>query len=303
MIPTFPEFKLIELDDMEEVDRATSGFAPYSDFNFISMWSWNLVDEIAISKLNDNLVVRFTDYVTCKPFLSFIGDKKINDTCEQLLDFAIKNNLSPSMHWVPEVCVKEIDLDKFEVHEDRDHFDYIYNIADLRDYPGNKFSKKRNHVSGFLKKFPNVEARTLSLKDKNVSDSVFKLFEKWQSNKFKEVDHELHDLSAMKRLLRGIEIFDLVVVGIFIEESLVAMFVNQLIDSEYSLAHMMKADLSVDDGLYAFLMKKNAEILSSLNIKFFNYEQDLGLENLRIAKGRFYPQKFLKKYTINYTHK
>lgn len=303
MIPEFPKFKLIELSDNQELGKMTANFPPYSDFNFTSMWSWNLIDEIAVSKLNGNLVARFTDYITTTPFFSFIGDQEVNDTCKHLLDLTIRSGLPPFLRLVPEVCIKEIDIEKFEIHEDRGHFDYIYSIGDLRDYPGKKFSKKRNHVNGFLQKFPGARAEVVSLKDSHVSESVLKLFEKWQSIKAKkEAGYGLHDLAAMKRLLQGVEVFDLITVGIFIEEELVALFISQLIGPEYALAHMMKADTSVDDGLYAFLMKKNAEVLSSFNIKFFNYEQDLGLENLRIAKSRFYPQTFLKKYTISYTH-
>ena len=304
MIPIFPEFKKIELSDKADIEAITNKYPPYSDFNFISMWSWNLVDEVAISQLNTNLIARFTDYITSDPFYSFIGDQKVNETSEQLLKFSIKNGLPHFLRLVPEISIQEINGEKFEVTEDRNNFDYIYSIEELRNYSGTKFSKKRNHVNGFLQKFPQATEKIISLKDKNVAESVLKLFDKWHNLKMqKEISYGLHDLAAMKRLMEGIEIFDLVTVGVFVGEELVALFINQLIDSEYVLAHIMKADTSIDDGVYAFLMKKNAEILSLTNRKLFNYEQDLGLENLRIAKTRFRPQTFLKKYTISYVNK
>ncbi|KKR28199.1 MAG: hypothetical protein UT61_C0055G0004 [Candidatus Woesebacteria bacterium GW2011_GWA1_39_8] len=304
MIPEFPKFKKLELSDKDDVEAITSKYPPYSDFNFISMWSWNLVDEVAISQLNTNLIVRFTDYITNDPFYSFIGDQKVNETSGQLLEFSIKNGLPHFLRLVPEISIQKINKEKFEVTEDRNHFDYIYSIEELRNYSGTKFAKKRNHVNGFLQKFPRATGKIISLKDKNVAESVLKLFDKWHNLKMqKEISYGLHDLAAMKRLMEGIEIFDLVTVGVFVGEELVALFINQLIDSEYVLAHIMKADTSIDDGVYAFLMKKNAEILSLTNRKLFNYEQDLGLENLRIAKTRFRPQTFLKKYTISYVNK
>lgn len=74
MIPEFPKFKHIELIDKEEIEQITHKYPPYSDFNFVSMWSWDIKGEIRISKLNNNLVVRFTDYLSGNPFFSFLGD-------------------------------------------------------------------------------------------------------------------------------------------------------------------------------------------------------------------------------------
>ena len=67
MIPQFPEFKSLELSDKKDIESFTKRFPPYSDFNFVSMWSWDIKEEIRISQLNGNLVVRFTDYLTGKP--------------------------------------------------------------------------------------------------------------------------------------------------------------------------------------------------------------------------------------------
>jgi hypothetical protein len=47
-------------------------------------------------------------------------------------------------------------------------------------------------------------------------------------------------------------------------------------------------------------MKKNAEMLFNKGKSLFNYEQDLGLENLRDAKMRFRPYGFLKQYHLTY---
>ena len=46
MLPEFPQFKKLELSDKEEVEKFTSKFPPYSDFNFVSMWSWDIKGEM-----------------------------------------------------------------------------------------------------------------------------------------------------------------------------------------------------------------------------------------------------------------
>ena len=87
MIPDFPSFKNIELTDKEDVDRFTLEHQPYSDFNFISMWSWDIKEKMRISQLNGNLVVLFTDYITGESFCSFLGTHNVNETTEILLNY------------------------------------------------------------------------------------------------------------------------------------------------------------------------------------------------------------------------
>ena len=74
MIPEFPQFKPLTLSDKESIERITQKYPPYSDFNFMSMRCWDIKGKIKISKFNNNLVVRFTDYLKGNPFFSFWGD-------------------------------------------------------------------------------------------------------------------------------------------------------------------------------------------------------------------------------------
>ena len=57
MIPEFPKFKNLELSDKNDIEKFTSKFLPYSDFSFVSMWSWDIKGEMRIAQLNGNLVV------------------------------------------------------------------------------------------------------------------------------------------------------------------------------------------------------------------------------------------------------
>src|SRR3989344_9175835 len=97
MIPKFPQFKNLELSDKKDVEKFTSQFPPYSDFNFVSMWSWDVKGEMRLSTLNDNLVVRFTDYLTGKPFYSFLGNNKVNETAQTLINLSKKEGLKPEL--------------------------------------------------------------------------------------------------------------------------------------------------------------------------------------------------------------
>jgi len=80
MIPTFPKFKSLELSDRAEVERFTSRHPPYSDYNFTSLWCWDIYERVLLSQLDGNLIVRFTDDATGEPFYSFFGYNTASST-------------------------------------------------------------------------------------------------------------------------------------------------------------------------------------------------------------------------------
>ena len=300
MIPAFPQFKPIELSDKEQVEKITQKYPQYSDFNFVSMWSWDIKGEMRLSILNGNLVVRFTDYLTGEPFFSFIGDNEINNTAEILLQLSKKEGLGSILKMVPEHSIKNLDTTKFKIEDDRDHFDYIYNISELKNFPGGKFARKRNEVSNFLKKYPEAEAKIIDLKDKNVDASIVNLFLEWIKVKIsKEGVYESHEEVAVDRLLLAVDICNFLCVGVFVDSKLIGFLINEPLEGEYVLAHASKTNKTFS-GINGFLMNKNGEFLDSIGKKLFNYEQDLGMENLRDAKTRFRPTLFLKKYQLTY---
>lgn len=300
MIPHFPKFKKLELTDKEEIEKINVKHLPYSDFNFVSLWSWDIKGEIRISQINGNLVVSFTDYLTGEPFYSFLGNNKVNETAEKLLELSKKEGLKSQLKLVPEDSLTGLDLSKFKTEEDRDHFDYLYSVPELKNLEGGKFVKKRNQVSIFLRNYPNVKTKIIDLKDKNIQGGIVNLFLEWLKKKIEiEKVFESHEEVAISRLLLAIDTCHLVGVGAFSNEKLIGFFINELTKSEYVVAHASKVDKSFV-GINSFLMKKNAEILFSFKKLIFNYEQDLGMENLRDAKIRFRPTQFLKKYRLSY---
>ena len=58
----------IEHTHRQYVEAFTRHHPPYSDFNFLSMWSWDTDGILRIGEINGNLAVRFADYVTGSPF-------------------------------------------------------------------------------------------------------------------------------------------------------------------------------------------------------------------------------------------
>ena len=51
-------------------------------------------------------------------------------------------------------------------------------------------------------------------------------------------------------------------------------------------------------GLGAFLIHENSRLLSEKGVQLFNWEQDMGINGLRIWKESYKPCYFLKKYEV-----
>lgn len=307
MIPEFPKMKPIELSDREEVEKITKKYPPYSDFNFVSMWSWDIKGEMRISQLNNNLVVRFTDYLTSKAFYSFLGNNKVDETAKVLLELSKKEGLESKLELIPEDSIKNMNISKFSIKEERDHFDYILSVKNIFNYPGSDFQRHRNKVRRFIKKH-NFKILNLSLTNKINQKLLLELIESWVNKRktkkdipedYLETENLLNEFIAFKKLLSApSEFLDILLCfSLFIDGNLSGFIINEKISKDYCLAHFGKADIKYD-GIYHFLMQQNAKIFLDLGISYLNHEQDLGLPNLRFSKEHYNPVRFLKKYTI-----
>ena len=92
-LPLYPTFKKLELSDKEIFEEHTKKFPPYSDYNFVSIWSYNTEDNVTFSFLNDNLVMKLNDYITNEPFYTFLGTNKAEETINNLLILSDTENV------------------------------------------------------------------------------------------------------------------------------------------------------------------------------------------------------------------
>jgi hypothetical protein len=300
MIPEFPQFKLLELTDKKDVEAFTSKFPPYSDFNFASLWCWNLEGEMRLSILNNNLVVHFTNYLTSEPFYSFLGDKEVDETASILLDFSIEKGLKPKLSLVPEIVALKLDKTKFSIEEDPNNFDYVYNVNLVYEYKGEKFYRKRKKYNYFLKNFPAMRAETLDLKNIATEKDVLQLDEEWLKEKMeKNINYKFNanELVAIDRFFQ-LGMLDIFGVGIFDDKKLIAYSFFEMLPNGFSINHFSKAD-SHYKYIYDYLERESAKILKSLGCSFLNYEQDLGILGLRENKQTFV-STYLKKFTVGF---
>jgi len=300
MIPEFPTFKGLEIADKEEIEKITSQHDPYSDFNFTSMWSWDIKGEMKISRLNDNLIVKFTDYISGEPFYSILGINEVDRTIKFILEFSRKDLNQGSLRLVPHITVERADTNLFLLNEDRDNFDYLYDLKLLATYHGRLMDTKRNLVNRLLKYRPGINSELIDISDPNIQREILLLVDLWEKNKIdsRKAAEKKNEVAALKRLFTAGNSLSLVNIGIYDGDTLTAFSISEILKEPYVITHFAKSDATFP-GIYTFLMRETCKYMLCYDRSILNYEQDLGLPNLRFSKKSFRPVEFLKKYEIH----
>lgn len=291
MIPQFPEFKKLELSDKEEVERYTEKFPPYSDFDFASIWSWDVKEEMGLSLLNNNLVIRFTNYTTGEPLLSFLGTDDVNETARELLRHASDGTLG----LIPEVSVVGLDPTIFAIEEAREQFDYVCNVENHVSYEDRKLKSHRKLLQQFRNAYPGFERVSLDMTSKEAQEEVAHVYKRWDESRGFVT---MSEAFAYERFLTGAGALNYTAVGIRVEGKLVAFHAASLPQGGCADALFSKADTTYR-GVYAALDHVVAIDLLERGYTHMNIQQDLGIESLRRAKESLHPAYFLKKYTLS----
>lgn len=294
----FPNFKYLELSDKEFIESFTSRYDPYSDYNFVSLWSWNIKNKFQYSVLNNNLVIEFSDYVTEDNFYSFIGHEKFEETANTLFEqLTAKKSAINWFKLIPEVVIKDIQSKNFQIVADRDNFDYVFDVQRLQTYAGSKLASKRNYLKQFNK---NYSARTeiLNLKQDVVQKNIKEIFFLWVMQKEITPAEAEHEFVALCRLLDMKDLSGIISLGVYIGNQLKAFWILEIINKEFAMSHFQKASNADFIGISQYLMQQGANLLSSHGVKFINFEQDLGIRGLREGKQGYHPISYLRKYLV-----
>lgn len=297
MINKYPYFSKLDLSQKDQINQITGKFAPYSDFNFTSLFCWDVDSSTEISLLNDNLVIRMPDYLDGHLLYSILGDNMIDESVIQLLSEVNRLEL------VPDVVVDSIkDHSRYHIVEDRDSFDYIYNLKHLSQAAGNKFKKKRNKANVFVKDHGHLEleVRTVRQLDDEHRELLRHIDRQWAAQTPREEGDILPERKALDIILDNFDGFRAIVFEILVDGEIKAFSINEVIDDKYAICHFEKALKVHHENIYTFLAIEVAKLLvAETGCQWVNWEQDLGLEGLRRSKSSYHPDHMLKKFTVS----
>lgn len=302
-IPSFPTFITLHIDHKKDLQDYLKQYPAYSDYNFVSLWANNIENDIIVSNLHNNFVMRFRDYIDNTPFYTFIGVNKLEKTISELLKYAEKESSNPHLKLIPEISMNEKKLHElFEIIEDVDNHDYIFKTEDWVKLPDRKYYDKRNLVRRFQKDHPHVRFEILDLSNLDTQADIIRVFQDWGKLKAKAASDIEHELEAVRRVFLHELHHELIGFGLYKEKELIAFLLVELLSDSYCIFQFMKADTR-HKGIIEYLNHRSAKyLLEEKNIQYINYEQDLGIDGLRKAKQYWNPHTYLKKYIIKPKH-
>lgn len=304
LVPVKEKLKLkkIRLEDLTHIKQFCSNYEPYSDFNALSIWTYNTKDLAEYCFYNNNLIIKFTDYLTSEIFLTLLGITEIDCTLAAIFNYARENKIDQTLKLIPAITadIAKQDMGALEITEDPDNFDYIFSLESLAKLEGAHYKNGRNLYHSFMKSHPNNQIDVLDINSQKVKTLLSNIYSKWLLNKTaldKDGVEKETELTAFNRLLRDSEHFEVVCLGLKVIDEYVAFTISEPINKGFVMAAFAKADINYR-GSFQFIGQKRAEYFYNLGYKFLNLEQDLGIPGLRQAKRSWNPVGYLKKYMI-----
>lgn len=297
--PEFPAFKPVEFSDKAEFERAAQGYSHFADYNFNNFYSWDTETQHAISTINGNLVLRFSDYVTGEPFYSFAGQNKLEETSTALLDSASQSGVEPVLKLIPEqVALAIMGTSGLRVEEDVDSFDYIYLMKNISKYSGPRYKNKRRAVRALLAQ------EAICVKEGSWGNSSFEkilgVLVDWEAAKKsngKAADLEYESVAIKRMLDISKDQNEVMITFANVSDRAVGFSIDELLPSGFVLSHYFKT-LPQYTGLTEYFNRSVASKLISRGGTYWNWQQDLGIKDLRQMKIGYRPARKLRKYVI-----
>jgi hypothetical protein len=292
-IPEFPEFREVDLSLKPVVrDLLRSYPLEASEYTFTNIFAFRLAYEFQLSRLRGNLIIKRNKEPVS--FFSPVGNSHIGETIKELFGYLKNISDDAYIERVPESFVKEYLASRdFIVHEDRDNFDYLYNVQELIELKGRKFHDKKNRVNRFRADY---EYEYFTLTPERIEECIeFEHYwcEVKDCGKYPGLEKER---CAILELLNNFESLDIKGAIIKTGGKIAALTLGEKISSDTFVIHVEKAHSHIP-GLYQVI---NQEFLvhETGDCRYVNREQDLGIKGLRNAKMSYNPSGFVRKYRV-----
>ena len=291
------EFKTPTLADRQwAAPILMSDGAMGSESNFNNMYLWHRLYGQQIARFGDRLLVR-VKWGEEQRYLFPYGTGDLAPALEALaedaasrgekLAFACLSREQKAL--LEETCPGRF---AFDCQWDRDIWDYVYDVNKLADLSGKKLHSKRNHIHRFDDQFPDWLAEPITAA--NVEECV-EMERVWAAAKDHDDTLSEETISILEALYLREE---LELHGVLIRAGgrVVAFSLGSFTSPDCFDVHYEKAFGDIQ-GAYAVVNREMARMIRARfpEVKWFNREDDLGLEGLRKAKLSYYPDMMVEK--------
>ncbi len=299
------DFSPITFDDYKRL-KPWFGRQPYElcEYSPYSILAWQNEDYRPLAHENgDTLVIKaeFNDGKHSPHLLLPISERKVCSPIE-LQDLALDVGVD-HYSFVPESYIHQFGKRQvaacFHIREQVGHADYIYLTKDLAELKGNKYSKKRNLINQFERKYVNTGREVLfPIAPDDIADCL-SFLEKWCAANDCEQDH-VDDLACEKQAvintLENLNASEANGLLLRIDGDVCAFGIGARLTENMGVLHFQKAFSDVK-GLYQYFDKQCMTHLFN-GYPYINKENDMEKPGLMKAKKSYHPVKILKSYQL-----
>ena len=295
-IQTHPKLHLhtLSLRDRDWISRLVRiENSKSADFNFGNLFLWDQTYCQKVAKFDDRLIIEYrkdhTLYFACP-----IGQGPLAPTIIALQAYADSHGFPLLLRGVTTRYKEELERlfpDCFIFTPDTDFFDYIYVAEKLATLSGKKLHGKRNHVNRFEAEH---DWKFVPL-TQELFPSCQTFLQQWIH--LHSVDTNAEQL-ALERAFLYFDELGLEGGALFVGEELIGFTIGEQIAEDTFDVHFEKARSDIN-GAYSMVNREFVRQILTQHpeIVYINREDDMGLENLRLAKQSYHPAFLVEKYT------
>lgn len=288
-------FKPITLKDKPVFDKFYEKYPPlHSDYVFTTLISWMDYANYHFTVHKDNLLI-YSDIDGQIRFRPPIGKYK-KEVFDEVLALAKKQDSDYPFGMVVEKTKKWMQelYPSFKFVEHRGYFDYVYLSKDLAELSGSDYSKIRNRLNKFNRKY---KYEVEEINNDNIAD-IKKFLKRWCLWKDCGADPLLDN--ERKAIIYSMNnFFELGLSGVLIRiaDKVEAISVFEKTSEDTAVVHYEKAFPDYV-GIYKAINQETANILQK-KVRFINRESDMDIPGLRRAKKSYRPDHMIKVYHLD----
>ena len=298
--------KPIELGDKELFDKFFKIYPPeMSEFTFTNLFMWRNFYNFLFIESSEHLILFSREYFKKHMPLSPLNKENlfflppIGPNPVELMIQIFETFTEAEFHRIPQKFVEKLtNHHKFpslnlKIVEDRNNWDYVYEVENLKILPGNRYRQNRR----WLKKFTDNYVFEFQIISEELIDKVKKLQKEWWLLRGGEEDSALEE--EQKAIYEALDNFTTLKFKgalLYCDQKCAAYTFGEMLNSTTLVIHIEKAHMEYEGAYQAInnLFVKNC----CENVILVNREQDLGISGLRRAKESYKPTRMIEKSII-----